>query len=224
MIGILLVDDHSAFRESLAFLIDHQEGMRVTGQAGSLDEARVVLRSATVDIAVVDLSLPDGDGADLIRDLRRVNPHGAVLVLTASAKRDDYARAAEAGAGGICHKTASVDEVVDSIRRLHAGQALLGPEELIDLLRLASQQRERDWAAQGRLSQLTKRERQVLGSLAAGLHDKEIAEQLNVSPDTVRTHMVSILAKLGVDSRLQALLFAVRHGAIRFDQIASTPS
>src|SRR3954454_18123778 len=114
MIRVLLVDDHTVFRESLAYLIDHQEGMVVIGQAGSLADAQAVLEKGTVEVAVIDLSLPDGDGAELIRKLRRVNPLGSILVLTASAKRDDYARAVEAGASGICHKSTSVDVVVDS--------------------------------------------------------------------------------------------------------------
>jgi DNA-binding NarL/FixJ family response regulator len=221
MIDVLLVDDHTAFRQALAFVLDHEDGMRVVAQAGSLCEARSILKRLTADIAVVDLALPDGDGVELIRDLRDSNEHGAVLVLTASARRDDMARAVEAGAGGLCQKTAPMEEVIDAIRRMSAGEALLGPTEVIELLRLASQQRRRDWSAQGRLSQLTRRERQVLEALARGQSDKEIAAGLFISPDTVRDHMVHILAKLGVESRLQALLFAVRHGAIRLDQVTA---
>jgi DNA-binding NarL/FixJ family response regulator len=219
MIRIMLVDDHAVFRKALSFVLAHQEDMQVIGQAGTLREAREALHDHPVDIAVVDLSLPDGDGVDLIRDLRRANPHAAILVLSASDRRRDFARAVEAGASGICQKTADVNEVLGSIRRLAQGEALLGPAEVIDYLRMAGEDRQRDWAAQGRLSQLTRREREVLVALADGLSDKEIGERLAVSPETIRSHMVSIFAKLNVESRLQALLFAMRHGAISLDQL-----
>jgi DNA-binding NarL/FixJ family response regulator len=219
MIRIMLVDDHTVFRRALSFVLAHQEDMEVIAQAGTLQEARTALQEQSVDIAVVDLSLPDGDGVDLIRDLRRFNPNAAVLVLSASDRRRDFARAVEAGAGGICQKTADVNEVLDAIRRLAQGEPLLGPPEIIEYLRMAGEDRQRDWAAQGRLSQLTRREREVLLALADGLSDKEIGERLSVSPETIRSHMVSIFAKLNVESRLQALLFAIRHGAINLDQL-----
>jgi DNA-binding NarL/FixJ family response regulator len=224
MISIMLVDDHAVFRKALSFVLAHQEDMRVVAQAGTLREARETLRDQPVDIAVVDLSLPDGDGVDLIRDLRRANPHAAILVLSASDRRRDFARAVEAGASGICQKTADVTEVLSAIRRLAQGEALLGPTEIIDYLRMAGEERQRDWAAQGRLSQLTRREREVLIALADGLSDKEIGERLAVSPETIRSHMVSIFAKLNVESRLQALLFAMRHGAINLDQLSAASS
>jgi DNA-binding NarL/FixJ family response regulator len=219
MIKIMLVDDHAVFRKALSFVLAHQDDMEVVSQAGTLRDARETLHEHAVDIAVVDLSLPDGDGVDLIRDLRRANPHAAILVLSASDRRRDFARAVEAGASGICQKTADVNEVLGAIRRLAQGEALLGPAEVIDYLRMAGEERQRDWAAQGRLSQLTRREREVLVALADGLSDKEIGERLAVSPETIRSHMVSIFAKLNVDSRLQALLFAMRHGAVSLDQL-----
>jgi DNA-binding NarL/FixJ family response regulator len=221
MIKIILVDDHAVFRKALSFVLAHQEDMQVVAQAGTLHDAREVLHDNPVDIAVVDLSLPDGDGVDLIRDLRHANPHAAILVLSASDRRRDFARAVEAGASGICQKTADVNDVLSAIRRLAHGESLLGPAEVIDYLRMAGEERQRDWAAQGRLSQLTRREREVLIALADGLSDKDIGERLAVSPETIRSHMVSIFAKLNVDSRLQALLFAMRHGAINLDQLSA---
>jgi DNA-binding NarL/FixJ family response regulator len=179
-------------------------------QAGSLGEARRVMRGREADLGVIDLALPDGEGVELIEDLREVNPLFAALVLTASLDRTEHARAIEAGAAGVLHKSADVDEIMDATRRLAAGETLISPEEVAEMLRLAGESHE----ARASIEQLTRRELQVLKALAEGLSNKEIAERLHMSVDTERTHMMNILNKFGVHSRLQALLFAARHGLI----------
>jgi DNA-binding NarL/FixJ family response regulator len=212
VIRILLVDDHAAFRQPLAFMMDREADLTVAGQAGSLAEARDLL--IDIDVAVVDLDLPDGNGVELISDLRAANPRGAVLILTASANRAQEAQAVEAGAAGVMHKSVGIREIIDAVRRLAEGEHLLSPREAIDLLRLATREREQNREGQAALESLTPREMEVLQALAEGLSDKEIAQRLHVSAETVRTHMVNILSKLHVDSRLQALVFAIRHGAV----------
>jgi DNA-binding NarL/FixJ family response regulator len=107
-----------------------------------------------------------------------------------------------------------VDQILDATRRIAAGETLLSPEELVEHLRLAGQSREEEREARASIEQLTRREREVLLALARGLSNKQIAEQLHMSVDTERTHMMNILNKLGVHSRLQALLFAARHGLV----------
>ena len=209
---VLLVDDHAAFREPLAFMFDREPEFEVVAQAGSLSEARRDLE--IIDLAVVDLDLPDGDGTELIGELRAANPQGMVLVLTASVDREAYARAVEAGAAGVLNKSARIMEVIEAARRLVEGKALLSGAEVVELLRLAAQRRERDHEARLAIEQLTPRELEVLQALADGLSDKEIAERLYVGSGTVRSHVVNIFGKLGVHSRLQALLFAVRHDLI----------
>ncbi len=215
MIRVLLVDDHLSFREAMAIVFGLQPDITVAAQAGSLAEARGVL--ADVDVAVVDLGLPDGSGLDLIGELRAVNPQGAVLVLTASSDRTQFARAVEAGAAGVLHKSTPLHELVGAVRRLTAGEQLLSVSEVLELLRLAGQQRRQDRDAGQALRGLTPREREVLQLLTEGLNDKEIAQRLHVSPQTARTHMENILNKLGVNSRLQALVFALRHGVVTLD-------
>ena len=212
MIRVLLVDDHASFRESLALLLEREPDITVVGQAGSLAEARPLLPG--VDIAIVDLDLPDGHGSELVQELRAVNPDGMVLILTASSSRADLARTVEAGATGALHKSVGTGEIIRAVRRLSDGEQLFSPEEIIGMLRLASVQREQERDAQLALNRLTPREREVLQALAEGLNDKQMAERLHISTKTARAHMVSILAKLGVDSRLQALVFAVRHGFV----------
>jgi two-component system nitrate/nitrite response regulator NarL len=217
MIRVLLVDDHASAREPLAILLEREQDMVVVGQAGTLADARAALARAVPDIAVVDLGMPDGDGVSLIADLRATNPDAAILVLTAETERRRFAQAVEAGASGILNKAASLDEVLGALRRLAAGESLLSARELLELLellRLAGREREQSREAEVALSRLTAREQEVLQGIAEGLSDKEIAERLFISGKTVRAHVASILAKLGVESRLQALLFAARHGAV----------
>jgi DNA-binding NarL/FixJ family response regulator len=212
---VLLVDDHATFREPLAFMLNREPEFEVVAQAGTLAEARSMLDG--IDLAVVDLNLPDGDGSDVIGELRAANPQGMVLVLTASAEREAYARAVEAGAAGVLNKSASIYEVIDAARRLAAGEAVLSADEIAELLRLAGRRREQDREAQRAIEQLTPREHEVLLLLAQGMSDKEIAERLYVGSGTVRTHVVRIFGKLGVHSRLQALVFAARHGLVDID-------
>ena len=211
---LLLVEDHASFRQTLALVFGGEPDFEVVAQAGTVAEAREVMGDREADLGVVDLSLPDGEGVDLIEDLRQANPHFAALVLTASLDRAEHARAVEAGAAGVLHKSADVDQILDAARRLAAGETLLSTEELVELLRIAGQSREEEREARASIEQLTRREREVLLALARGLSNKQIAEQLHMSVDTERTHMMNILNKLGVHSRLQALLFAARHGLV----------
>jgi DNA-binding NarL/FixJ family response regulator len=212
VIRVLLVDDHASFRQPLAFILEREPDITVVGQAGTLAEARGLLHG--VDIAVIDLALPDGNGMELIKELHRASPQSQALVLTGRGDPVEYARAVEAGAAGVLQKAVGIGDVVEAVRRLHAGASLLSPQETIAMLRLAAQQREHEREALAAASRLTPREREVLQGLAVGLGDKEIAQRLYISTETARTHMVNILAKLGVDSRLQALVFAVRHGLV----------
>jgi two-component system nitrate/nitrite response regulator NarL len=211
---LLLVEDHASFRQTLARVFDQEPEFEVVAQAGSLSEARRVMEGRKADLGVIDLSLPDGEGVELIEDLREANPLFAALVLTASLDREDHARAVEAGAAGVLHKSADVDEILDATRRLAAGETLFSSEELVELLRLAGQNREEEREARSSIEQLTPREMEVLKALGEGLSNKEIAKSLHMSVDTERTHMMNILSKLGVHSRLQALLFAARYGII----------
>ena len=210
MNSVLLVDDHATFREPLAFMFEREPDFEVVAQAGSLAEARRMLGGT--DLAVVDLDLPDGDGTELLGELRAANPRG--MVLTASSDREAHARAVEVGAAGVLHKSVRIRDVIEAARRLVAGEAILSTDEFVELLRLAGRRRERDHEAQRAIEKLTPREREVIRALADGLSDREIAECFHIGVGTVRNHIVSIFGKFGVHSRLQALVFAVRHGVV----------
>lgn len=213
-IRLLLVDDHLAFRQPLAFMFERERDLTVVAQAGSLAEARAALADAggMVDVALVDLQLPDGDGIEIVRAMRAASSWGHALVLTADPDKVRHAKAVEAGACGVIGKTAQLADIVTAVRRVHAGESVQSPQEIIELLRLACRERDRDQDAQHTLASLTPRERQVLEALAHGLDNKAIGDRLFISHETARTHVVKLLAKLRVDSRLQAAIFAIRHG------------
>jgi two-component system nitrate/nitrite response regulator NarL len=225
---LLLVDDHASFLEPLAFMFEREPDFAVVGEAGTLAEARGLLRELAgsgeaVDVAVVDMNLPDGEGAELVGDLRTLRPNCAVLILSAMANPENLARAVEAGSSGLMHKSVRLKEVIDAARRLAAGEHLLSPGEIADMLRIAHQQREEDREAQILLDRLTRREKEVLQALAGGLNDPEIATRLYVSPGTVRTHIANALTKLEATSRLQAVVFAASHGAVEIGALPPPP-
>jgi two-component system nitrate/nitrite response regulator NarL len=213
---ILLVEDHASFRQALAFMFEKEPEFEVVEQAGSISEARRLSDGSLreIDVAVVDLALPDGDGMDLIEDFSSGSPKTTTLVLSASVEPGRLARAVEAGASGVLHKATPIKEIVDAVRRLKAGEVLLSPSEILEMLRLVSRERQEEHRAQQAIERLTPREREVLQALAEGLESREIARKMNITVETERTHMVNILHKLGVHSRLQALVFAARHGLV----------
>ncbi|HEX2181310.1 MAG TPA: response regulator transcription factor, partial [Rubrobacteraceae bacterium] len=186
----------------------------VVAQVGSVAEARALDGKALdeVEVAIVDLALPDGDGLDLLEDL---SSRSVALVLSASLEPGRFARAVEAGASGVLHKSTPIKEIVDAVRRLKAGEALLSPGDVVEMLRLVNRERQEELLARRAVERLTPREKEVLQALAEGLESREIAERLSVTVETERTHMVNILHKLGVHSRLQALVFAARHGVVQ---------
>lgn len=212
-IRILLLEDHAVFRQALALAFSLQPNLMVVAEAGSLAEARESLNG--IDVAVLDLDLPDGSGAALIPELHRANQRTEALVLTASVQTIDLARAVEAGAAGLVHKSTPLKEIVEAVQRVAVGESLVTRRELIDLVQMAGRQREAERATQQAIARLTPREREVLQALGEGLSDREIADRLFVTKETIHTHMVNLLAKLGVESRMQALIFAIKSGLVQ---------
>ena len=221
IIRVMLVDDHASFRQPLAFMLEREPDLKVVAQAGSLAQARKLLEDeaelGVVDVAMVDLELPDGSGVDFIAELYEMRPKTLALVLSAYSDRVVLARAIEAGASGVMHKSRPLEDIVEAVRRLFRGEQLLSQQEVIEAVRLVNRQRREEREAEHTLGRLTPRELEVLQALAEGFSDKEIAERLYVGIGTVRTHITSILRKLGVRSRLQALAFAMRHSLISVD-------
>jgi PAS domain S-box-containing protein len=211
-VRVLLVEDHAAVREALAHAFEHEAGFRIIGQASSMAQARGMLQG--VDVALIDLGLPDGYGADLVQELRRSSPDAQAVVLSASLDRAELARAVACGAAGALHKTARLEEVVDTVRQLRAGRTLLPVDEVVELLQYASRTRERAEQDRRAIESLTPRELEVLQALADGLDAQAAARRFHISVRTQRNHVASILSKLGVHSQLQALVFALRHDLV----------
>jgi DNA-binding NarL/FixJ family response regulator len=220
MIDLVLVDDHTVFRQSLAFMLDLQADLAVTGQAGSLEEARQVVATTPVDVLLLDLDLAGETGLDLIAAMRLHRPEAVTVVLTGNLGDRPRAMAIAAGAVGVVHKTSSIEQIAEVIRRADRGDPLISPREAVDLM--AEGEALNHDAAEGRrlLDSLSPREAHVLRALAAGLDNQGIADRLFVGPETIRTHLARIHRKLGVGSRLQAVIFALRHGFLTDDDLA----
>lgn len=215
MIRLLLVDDHVSAREPLAFMLGLQDDIEVVACTGSIAETRDALEEELdLDVAIVDLGLPDGSGVDLIGAIHASNPRSVTLVLTSFTDPVILARAISAGAAGVLHKSSDVSQIMSAVRALHAGEQLVTPREVADAVRLAASDRQKGQLDRIRAESLTDRERDVLAALGEGLSDKEIAERLVVGSATVRTHVNAILTKLGAQSRLQAVVTAARLGLI----------
>jgi len=213
-IRILLVDDHASTRVPLAFMLDQEPDLAITAQAGSIVEATATIGQGGIDVAIIDLGLPDGSGEELIAPLRTACPNAQSLILTYFSDRERLAAAIAAGAAGILHKSSPVEDVMEAVRQLHRGEQLLSLHEIVAAIQLLDRERRRGQEIERLASELTTREREVLNALAEGLSDREIAARFSVGPATVRTHVTHILDKLDAQSRLQALVTAIRHGIV----------
>ncbi|MEA2297022.1 MAG: hypothetical protein QOE86_4661 [Solirubrobacteraceae bacterium] len=216
---VLLVEDHSAVRESMAAAFEREPDVAVVEQAASLEQARGLLTG--VDVAIIDLGLPDGEGSDLIPELRQRSPEAQAIVLSAHLDRSAMARAIQRGAAGTLSKDVHLVDVVSAVRRVRNGETLVPLEEVVELLRVAGREREREYDDRRAIDSLTPRELEVLQLLAEGLDSQGSAERLHISVRTLRNHVSNILTKLGTHSQLQALLFALRYDLVEVPRSAS---
>ncbi|MFD7159982.1 response regulator [Kribbella sp. NPDC059898] len=214
MIRVVLAEDQQLVRAGLRMVIDSQPDLTVVAEAGDGLAAVEQVRRLRPDVVVMDVRMPKLDG---IEATARITPGPAVLMLT-TYDLDEYVLAAvRAGAGGFLLKDAPPEDMLAAIRTVHAGDAVLAASTT---RRLLDQLLERvepavDPAAARAVDGLTAREREVLVSIARGWSNAEIAERLTVSAGTVKTHVSSVLAKLGIRDRVQAVVFAYEAGLVR---------
>jgi RNA polymerase sigma factor (sigma-70 family) len=198
---VLIVEDHQMVAEGLAALINDQRDMTVVGNVGSVAESISVVSDLNPDIVLMDFRLTDGTGAEAGAGIRQVRPDTKLIFLTR--EDSDAARfaAIEAGASAFIHKSRAASEVVDAIRVVASGGSLFTPRAISTLL---NKRREME----SQLEKLTAREREVLRLMAQGISSREIASKLGISYTTVRTHIRSLGSKLGVHSKLEAIVKA----------------
>lgn len=216
MICLLLVDNVIPFRESLAFMLDRQEGLSVVGQAATLSEAQDVLATTDVDVVLMALDLDAQERLELARSLRDERSAAVIVMLAGDLDQQAQAVAEAAGAVGIVHRSLPLAELATTVRLAAAGTQLPQPA---DVLRDAVLRQTQLEDAERALQRLTPREVDVLRALAAGLDNRSVADRLGITERTVHTHVESMLDKLGVASRLQAVLFALRHGFLDLNDI-----
>jgi DNA-binding NarL/FixJ family response regulator len=207
-ISVLIVDDHPVVRRGLRVLLEVQDGIEVAGEAGDGATALALAAELTPDVILLDLKLPGMDGLAVLAELKARGGTCAsrVLVLTSVTEPASASLAVRSGAAGVLYKDVDPDALVRAIRSVHDGHLLLAPEAAGNLVRAGS-----GWGAVAGLDALTRREREVLAEIAKGRSNREIARALVVSEKTVKAHVSSVLAKLGVQDRTQAALLAVRN-------------
>jgi len=205
-ISVLIADDHPVVRQGISVLLSVHDDMEVAGEAADGGEVLRLIDELKPDVLLLDLKLPVLDGVAVLRRLAEGSAATRALVLTSAADPDQVALAMAAGAAGFLYKDVDPDALVRAIRSVHDGNTLLAPAAAEAMAARSARRQVQGMAA------LTGRERQVLEVLAQGHSNREIARLLGVSEKTVKTHVSSVLAKLGVADRTQAAVLAVRQG------------
>jgi DNA-binding NarL/FixJ family response regulator len=211
--SVFIVDDHSFFRSGLRSVLT-EHGFSIVGDAPSGEAALALIERRRPDLVVMDLSMPGMSGAEATREITRRFPSTAVLVVTVSAGETEVLEALEAGAAGYLLKDSEPKEIVRAIEAALSGDTPLSPRIARLVVQRARMAPGGAMAASLVAEELTKRELEVLRLLADGLDNREIAKALFVSPTTVKRHVSSIVAKLGVSNRVQAAIWAVRAGLL----------
>ena len=198
---VLIVEDHQVVAEGLAALINDQEDMSVVGSAGSVADSIARAAELQPDVVLIDFRLTDGTGADAAAAIRQVRPDSRLIFLTREDTDVVRIAAVEAGASAFIHKSRAAQEVVDAIRVVANGGSLFTPRTIAQLLNTRRE-------VEAQLERLTPREKEVLRLMAEGIASRDIASKLGISYTTVRTHIRSLGSKLGVHSKLEAIVKA----------------
>ncbi|HEY2076624.1 MAG TPA: response regulator transcription factor [Streptosporangiaceae bacterium] len=205
-IRVVVADDHRVVRDGLCYLLSQEPDVEVIGEAGDGRETVNVVAATRPDVLLLDLYMPEADGHAVLAALRDAPHWPAVVVLTSAADDDHLVRAMHAGASSYLLKTASAEDVIAAVRDAAAGTASLSPVLLTRLTQALRRPPPPD-----PLQPLSPRERDVLRLIARGHSNRQIARDLAIGEQTVKTHVSSILTKLGLQDRVQAAIFALRH-------------
>jgi DNA-binding NarL/FixJ family response regulator len=206
MIRVFLLDDHEVVRRGLHELLEAEDDIEVIGESASAQEAARRVPALRPDVAILDARLPDGNGIDVCRDIRSVDPSIKGLILTSYEDDEALFAAIMAGASGYVLKQIHGTDLVDAVRRVAAGQSLLDPaitQRVLEQIRHGVEE-------PPELKSLTEQERRILAHVAEGLTNREIAGKMFLAEKTVKNYVSSLLAKLGLERRTQAAVLATR--------------
>ena len=212
MIRVLIVDDHTVVRQGLRFLLQQEPGIEVIGEAEDGGQAISMVRDDVPSVVLLDLLMPNTDGLTALREIKRISPATQVVILTSHQGDDQLFEAIKAGAVSYVLKTAGVNAVVESVRAAARGESMLDPSVAAKLLQEMRRRRDRDT-----VDQLSPRENEVLTALARGRSNKEIARELSIGEETVKTHVSNILSKLHLGDRTQAAIYGLQQRLVRLD-------
>jgi DNA-binding NarL/FixJ family response regulator len=208
-IRVLICDDHALFRRGLVMVLESEEGIEVVGEAEDGEDAVARAEELAPDVVLMDVRMPKMSGIEATGAIAEAVPSAKILMLTVSDEEEDLYEAIKAGATGYLLKEISIEEVANAIRSVTTGQSLISPSMASKLLNefnnLAKQAQQKVLAPK-----LTDRELQVLKLVAQGLSNREVAEELFISENTVKNHVRNILEKLHLHSRMEAVVYAVR--------------
>jgi two-component system, NarL family, response regulator DevR len=205
-INVYLLDDHEVVRRGLREMFTDAGDIRVVGESGSARDASRRIPALRPDVAILDARLPDGSGIDVCRDIRSADPSINALILTSYEDDEALFAAIMAGASGYLLKQISGADVIETVRRVAAGQSMIDPHltaRVLDRIRTGDQEI-------AELAQLTDREREILELIADGLTNRQIGARLFLAEKTVKNYVSSVLAKLGLERRTQAAVLATR--------------
>lgn len=206
-ITVFLLDDHEIVRRGIRELLEGEDDIEVVGESGLAQEAARRIPALRPDVAILDGRLPDGTGIDVCREIRSREPATKALILTSYDDDEAVIAAIMAGAAGYLLKQVRGRDLVDTVRRVAAGQSMLDPQVTAQVL-----ERVRNGpAVDPRLAQLTAQEQRILGLIGRGMTNRQIAEEMFLAEKTVKNYVSALLAKLGLNSRTQAALFVAKH-------------
>lgn len=214
MITVTMIEDHRILVDSLSLMLRYEPDIDFLGSAASLEDGRRLLQETSPNVLLLDVGLPDGNGLDLIPEVKQISPDTNIVVLTSLTDETTLMRVVDSGISGFVSKDSQLSDLLVTIRKAAEGEIVMPTSLLVGLLMRMSRDKAAAYQDDKGWERLTVREEEVLERLASGKTGDEIAEELHIAPLTVRTHIRNLMSKMGVHSRLEAVAFGMKNGLI----------